>query len=181
MNSCLPTPRLTLLILLQPWSILNTSHCCVAPNFEEICCHHCVARWQTAHSGSFDSRVVAVTASLLVFRNRDWGISTSDGSDNCVECKTRRWRLVSMCTAVTDVGELHNYLFCVSLVRLASSCKQGDYGVLTGCAVVISIVSSPHETVSGYSVWNSSVQPFIPACSIIYSVFEYSPNEEGAI
>jgi len=37
---------------------------------------------------------------------------------------------VSMCTAVTDVSELHNYLFCVGFVWLASSCKQGDYGVL---------------------------------------------------
>jgi len=42
------------------------------------------------------------------------------------------------------------------------------------CAVVISSVSSPHETVC-------SVQPFIPVCSIIYSVFEYSPKEDGAI
>ena len=59
-------------------------------HFEEICRDHCVSRWQTAHFGSFDGGAVAVTAPLLVFRNRGWGISTSDGSDTCVKCKTGR-------------------------------------------------------------------------------------------
>jgi len=92
-----------------------------------------VTRWQTAHFGSFDGGVVAVQRHCWYFVTETGELArlmevipvqnVKQEDDGCAIVRG------SMCTAVTDVGELHNYLFCVGFVRLANSWKQGDDGV----------------------------------------------------
>lgn len=73
-----------------------------------------------------------------------------------------------MCTAVTDVGELHNYLLCVGFVRLASSWKQADEGSFLVCVQLLCGICGGQITRSTGARFVQE-QRFCPCCCHVAS------------